>query len=185
MRKKHFFKQALVHWRSDSEVTFASILWFTTMLGAMAGLDFLAGGSTLHRTIWLVPPFAATLSILVLLPSASIAQPIPVVAGSTLGATLGAGAAMIVHGPFFAVIIAGMTLVILSVLRLYHPPAVALSMYPLLLHPGALFPWAVVFPFTLVAVGSAAALSRSIKSWPAYPRPLPAPPGLGGSEGLN
>jgi CBS domain-containing membrane protein len=185
MKKQHFFKQALIHWRSDSEVSFASILWFITMLGAMAGLDFLAGGSTLHRTIWLVPPFAATLSILVLLPSASIAQPIPVVAGSTLGATLGAGAALAVHGPFFAVIVAGMTLVMLSVLRLYHPPAVALSMYPLLLHPGILFPWAVVFPFTLAAVGSAAALSRRIKSWPAYPRKFPAPAGPGESEAVN
>ncbi len=185
MGKKHLLKQALVHWRSDSELTLASILWFIAMLGVMAGLDFLTGGPNIHRTIWLVPPFAATLSILILLPSASIAQPIPVVAGSTLGATLGAGAALAVHGPFFAVIVAGMTLVMLSALRLYHPPGVALSMYPLLLHPGILFPWAVVFPFTLVAVCSAAALSRSIKSWPSYPRPFPAPAVPGESEDLN
>ncbi|MGC8541364.1 MAG: HPP family protein [Phycisphaerae bacterium] len=143
--------------------------------GGTGGYGFSGGGSHLHRTIWLVPPFAATLSILILLPSASIAQPIPVIAGSTLGAFLGSVSALVLHGPWFAVAVAAMTLLILSILRIYHPPGVALSMYPLLLHAGTIFPFGVVFPFTMLAVCSAAVLSRYVKSWPRYLRPLRVP----------
>ncbi len=180
MHKRLLIKRALVHWRSDSRISMAAMIWFLAMLGFLAAMDFLAGGSHLHRTIWLVPPFAATLSILILLPSASIAQPIAVVAGSTLGAFLGSASALVVHGPWFAVVVAAMTLLILSILRIYHPPGVALSMYPLLLHAGTIFPLGVVFPFTVVAVCSAAILSRFVKSWPRYPRPLHVP--LPGTE---
>jgi len=171
-RKRLLVKRAMEHWRSDSQISIAAMIWFLMMLGFLAALDFLAGGTQLHRTIWLVPPFAATLSILILLPTASIAQPIAVVAGSTLGAFLGSAAALAVHGPSFAVVMAAVTLLILSALRIYHPPGVALSMYPLLLHSGTMFPLGVVLPFTLVAVCSAAVLSRVVKSWPRYPRPL-------------
>jgi CBS domain-containing membrane protein len=170
--QKKWFRQALIQWRSESRISYPAMLWFLILLGLLAGLNFFSGGSPLHHTIWLVPPFAATLSILILLPSASIAQPIPVVAGSTLGALLGSGAALAVHGPWFAVVVAGITLMTLSTLRIYHPPGVALSMYPLLLHPGVLFPLCVVLPFTFVAVCSAAWLSRRVKSWPQYPRSL-------------
>jgi hypothetical protein len=45
-------------------------------------------------------------------------------------------------------------------------------MYPLLLEPGHWFPLIVVLPFTLIAAGSAALLSRQVKKWPAYPKPL-------------
>lgn len=143
----------------------------------MAGLDYLSGDTFLSRFIWLVPPFAATLSILLLLPQSPIAQPIPVVVGSTLGAGIGSVAALSVHGPFFAVAVAAITLLILSRFRIYHPPGVALSMYPLLLHPGHLFSVVVVLPFTTVAVVSSALLSRRFASWPRYPLPLddPAP----------
>lgn len=34
------------------------------------------------------------------------------------------------------------------------------------------FPLLVVLPFTLVAAGSAALLSKLVDSWPAYPKPL-------------
>ena len=59
-----------------------------------------------------------------------------------------------------------------NLIRAYHPPGVALAMYPVLLHPGHWFPLSVVLPFTLVAVGSAALVSRLVREWPVYPKPL-------------
>lgn len=162
----------LLRWRSDNRVSAARVTWFVLMLGVMAALEYVSDVRFFQEVIWLVPPFAATLSILLLLPAASIAQPIPIVVGSTLGAAIGTAAAVAVHGPVFAVAAAVSTLLILSALGLYHPPGVALSMYPLLLHPGVLFPLVVVLPFTLIAVVSAAFLSRRIGSWPSYPRAL-------------
>lgn len=44
--------------------------------------------------------------------------------------------------------------------------------YPLLFHPGNWFPLVVVLPFTVIAVCSAAILSRLVHEWPAYPKPL-------------
>jgi CBS-domain-containing membrane protein len=172
MTKRELIGAALVQWRSENRVSAARVTWFVLLLGGMAGLGYISGDRFFHEVIWLVPPFAATLSILMLLPASSIAQPIPVIAGSTLGATTGTVIAMAVHGTIFAVLAAVCALLILSILRVYHPPGVALSMYPLLLHPGVLFPLAVVLPFTLLAVTSAAFMSRRISSWPAYPRPL-------------
>lgn len=172
MKTKVLLQRALTHWRAGSRISIPEIIWFLILLALMAGLDYLMPGELPQHMVWLVPPFAATLSILILIPEAALAQPIPVVAGSTLGAALGTMAAMMGHGPIYAVLIAGLTLLVLSVLRIYHPPGVALSMYPLLLHPGAFFSILVVFPFMLMAVTSAAVLSRHIKSWPNYPRPL-------------
>ena len=65
---------------------------------------------------------------------------------------------------------------ILNLIHAYHPPGVALAMYPLLLHPGDWFPLIVVLPFTVVAVGSAAVLSRLVEGWPRYPKPLKSDP---------
>jgi hypothetical protein len=61
---------------------------------------------------------------------------------------------------------------IINLIRAYHPPGVALAMYPLLLHPGHWFPLTVVLPFTVNAAGSATLLSRLVENWPAYPKSL-------------
>ena len=53
------------------------------LLGSLAWLDFRDGG------LFLVPPFAATLTILVYQPNVPIAQPIAVVCGSLFGAAIG------------------------------------------------------------------------------------------------
>ncbi|RIV21689.1 hypothetical protein D2Q93_10480 [Alicyclobacillaceae bacterium I2511] len=106
----------------------------------------------LTQGIWLVAPFGATLTILILLLKAPIAHPFPVILGSTLGAALGGICALWVHGPFFAATAALLTCVLLPRFRMYQPPGVALSMYPLLLHPGNWFFLQTVLPFTLVAV---------------------------------
>jgi len=58
------------------------------------------------------------------------------------------------------------------VLRAYHPPGVALAMFSPLLHPGWWFAVQVVLPFTLVAVASAALMSRLRRGQTRYPAPL-------------
>jgi hypothetical protein len=58
-------------------------LWMAVLLGSLTWLDFRDGG------LFLIPPFAATLTILVYQPNVSIAQPIAVVCGSLLGAAIG------------------------------------------------------------------------------------------------
>ncbi len=85
---------------------------------------------------------------------------------------MGSAASPLVHGPLYAGCMAAITLVLLDRLRIYHPPGIALSMYPLLLRPGPLFAVDVVLPFMVLAVVSAAILGRTIKSWPEYLRPL-------------
>ncbi len=150
-------------WLYHGKTSWLQLTWFLLLLGTLAWLD----GST--QFIWLVPPFAATLSILLLLPQAPIAQPIPVVVGPTLGACVGTAVALFVHGPIYAVLVAGLMLWALPLLKVYHPPGIALSMYPLMLHTSVWFPLVVVFPFTIVAVATCTLLSRVSKAWPDYP----------------
>jgi len=165
--KNIFTRYEWGNWMYHGKISFGQVIWFASVLLILAWLD------KTTQLIWLVPPFAATLTILLLLPKAPIAQPIPVVAGTTLGASVGTVASLFVHGPFYAVLIAMLMLIILPICRLYHPPGVALSMYPLLLHTPVIFPIAVVLPFTLVSVISCGILSRLVRSWADYPLPLP------------
>lgn len=172
IRPREFLHAAWRQWRSGRTMSVPALLWFSGMIGILVAMDAVSRAHTWGNDLWLVPPFAATLSILVLLPQSSIAQPIPVIFGSTLGAGMGSAASLLVHGPLYAGCMAAITLVLLDRLRIYHPPGIALSMYPLLLRPGPLFAVYVVLPFMVLAVVSAAILSRTIKSWPEYPRPL-------------
>jgi CBS-domain-containing membrane protein len=71
-----------------------------------------------------------------------------------------------------AVLAAIIACLVISLMHAFHPPAVALAMYPLLFHPGNWFPLVVVLPFTVIAVSSAAILSKLVDEWPAYPKPL-------------
>ncbi len=136
------------------------------MFGVLAGLE--------HNRIglFLVPPFGATLTLLLMLPEASVAQPWAVVTGSVVGAGTGTLLSLFARGSAMAIAAAVLAFAAMNLMRAYHPPGVALAMYPLLLHPGRWFPLAVVLPFALAAAGSAALLSRLVRTWPAYPRPL-------------
>lgn len=144
----------------------APLIWALILFVLFAWLDHRL--STL--SIWLVPPFAAMVSILLYLPQQTVAQPLPVILGSTLGSLIGTLVALFTHGPMAAAFVAAVLLWLLPRIGLYHPPAIALSMYPLLLKPGPWFPFVVVLPFTLVAVLSHIAISRIWPSWPSYPR---------------
>jgi CBS-domain-containing membrane protein len=117
-------------------------------------------------------PSPATMTILLHAPDLAIAQPFAVVFGSTFGAAIGAGLPLLFgFGLAVAVLAALVALVVLPVLRAFHPPAVALAMCPALLHPGLWFAVRDVLPFTLAVVISAAALTRLLGASPRYPAP--------------
>jgi CBS-domain-containing membrane protein len=157
----------LKSWRTLHRPDMLGCLWMAVLLGSLTWLDFRDGG------LFLIPPFAATLTILVYLPNVPIAQPIAVVCGSLFGAAIGSVlSALLGFGPGVALLAALTAMIILPLLRVFHPPAVALAMCPALLHSGAWFAILVVLPFALAAVISRAVLSRLVSNWSRYPAPF-------------
>jgi CBS-domain-containing membrane protein len=110
----------------------------------------------------LIPPFGATLTILLDLREAPVAQPYALIAGSVVGASVGTVLSLFSRGSLMAILAAVAVFGIINLIHAYHPPGVALAMHPLLLHPGKWFPLTVVLPFTVVAAGSASLLSRLV-----------------------
>jgi CBS-domain-containing membrane protein len=138
-------------------------LWMPGLLGALTWLDLRDGAI-------LLPPFAATLTILVYLPNTPVAQPVAVVCGSVFGAATGTVFSLVLgSGAGVAMLAALAAMIMLPLLRVFHPPGTALAMCPALLHLGPWFAFEVVLPFTLVAVISWAAISRLLTGLPRYP----------------
>jgi CBS-domain-containing membrane protein len=165
-RMRNVCNRIVGSWGTRSRLNVAQYSWILSMLGVLGGLE--------HNRIglFLIPPFGATLTILLALPEAPVAQPYAVVAGSVVGASVGTLLSLSARGSLMAIVAAVLAFGIINLIHAYHPPGVALAMYPLLLHPGHWFPLAVVLPFAVIAVGSAALLSRLVGKWPAYPKPL-------------
>ena len=153
-------------WGARTHLNVAGYLWVAGMLGLLAALEANKIG------LYLVPPFGATLTILLLLPDAAIAQPYSVIAGSVIGAGVGTITSLFGQGIGMAVVAAAVAFGVISLLRAFHPPGVALAIYPILLRPGHWFPLLVVLPFAAIAVMSASILSRLVRDWPSYPKPL-------------
>lgn len=153
-------------WGTKPTFNVAGYLWIAGMFGVLAALEANRVG------LFLVPPFGATLSILLLLPDSAIAQPYALIVGSVVGTSVGTIMSLFAQGLGIAVLAAVVAFAVINLIHAYHPPGVALAIYPLLLHPGHWFPLLVVLPFTLIAVVSAALLSKLVDKWPAYPKPL-------------
>jgi CBS domain-containing membrane protein len=136
------------------------------MFGVLAFLEFDKVG------LYLAPPFGVTLFILLFLPDAPIAQPYALILGSVLGASVGTVLSLFARGSGMAVLAAIVACLVICLVHAFHPPAVALALYPVLFHPGNWFPLILVLPFTVIAVCSATILSRLVDKWPAYPKPL-------------
>ena len=166
-RRSHLLVRIVAHWGSSQRPALVGVMWMVVLLGILVWLD------DQHEGIFVIPPFAATMSILLYLPSVSIAQPFAVVVGSVLGTAIGTVLSMFLgFGPGVAMTAALAAMIALPLLRVFHPPGVALAMYPALLHPGPWFAVQVVLLFTLAAVISSAVMSRLLSSWPRYPAPL-------------
>jgi CBS domain-containing membrane protein len=153
-------------WGIKPKLSIHGYLWLLSMFGVLAVLEFNKVG------LYLVPPFGATLTILLLLPDAPVAQPYALVVGSVVGASLGTLLSLFATGLGMVVLAAIVACLVISVIHAFHPPAIALAMFPLLFHPGIWFSLVVVLPFTVIAVCSAALLSRLVEKWPTYPKPL-------------
>jgi CBS domain-containing membrane protein len=159
--------RVITRWGTTQRPRVAGGAWIAALIAVLVWSQDGFGG------IFLVPPFIATLTILLYLPEVSIARPFAVVVGSTAGAAIGTGlAALCGAGAGTAALAALAALITLPVLRAYHPPGVALAMYPALLHPGPWFALRLVLPFTLVAVTSAALMSRTLHGYRRYPSPI-------------
>jgi CBS-domain-containing membrane protein len=141
-------------------------LWVAAMFGVLAFLEANRIG------VFLVPPFGATLTILMLLPDAPVAQPYALIAGSVCAAAVGTGFSLLGSSLIMAVLAMICAFFIISSIHAYHPPGVALASIPVLLHTGHWFPVAVVLPFTAAAVVSAAGMSKWLRDWPEYPKSL-------------
>src|SRR5258706_16402779 len=70
-------------WGTKSRLNIVEYLWILSMLGLLALLEDKRLG------LYLIPPFGATLTILLDLPEAPVAQPYSLVAGSVVGASVG------------------------------------------------------------------------------------------------
>lgn len=160
------FSRIIDSWGTKVRFSVPAYLWFLLMLILLTVLD------EKHLGFFLMPPFFATLSMLHLLPDDAISQPYAVIVGSVAGASVGTFFTLFGRGPTIAAMAAAAAFVTIHLLRAYHPPAVALALYPALFHPKATFPIYIVLPFTMLAVGSAAWFSRLSPNWPKYPLPL-------------
>jgi CBS domain-containing membrane protein len=146
------FSRIVQSWGTKATFNLAGCLWMAGMFGVLAALEANRIG------LYLVPPFGATLSILYLVPDAAIEQPYALIVGSVAGASIGTLMSLFARGLDVAVVAAVVAFGVMTLLRAFHPPGVALALYPVLLHPGNWFPLLVVLPFTVIAVGSAALL---------------------------
>jgi len=153
-------------WGTRPTLRLSGYVWIAVMFGVLALLEANRIG------VFLVPPFGATLTILMLLPDAPVAQPYALIVGSVCGAAVGTAISFLGSGLGMAVLAMIAAFVIISLIHAYHPPGVALASIPVLLHPGHWFPLLVVLPFTAIAVASAAAMSRWLRHWPEYPKSL-------------
>jgi CBS-domain-containing membrane protein len=122
----------------------------------------------------LVPPFEATLTSLMLLPHAPVADPYALIVGSVCGAAVGTGVSFFGSGLGMAVFAMIAAFVVISLIHAYNPLGVALAYTPVLLQPDHWFPLLVVLPFTIIGVGSAGAMNKWLRGWPVYPKPLRA-----------
>lgn len=157
-------------WCTVNRTALFGCLWMAGLLGALTWLDLRDGA------IFLLPPFAATLTILVYLPNTPVAQPVAVVCGSVFGAATGTVFSLVLGSGAGAAMLAALAaMIMLPLLRVFHPPAAALAMCPALLHLGPWFALEVVLPFTLVAVISWALIGRLLRGL----HRCPMPPSIG------
>jgi CBS-domain-containing membrane protein len=72
-------------WGTRPTLRLSGYVWVAAMFGVLAALEANRIG------VFLVPPFGATLTILMLLPETPVAQPYALIVGSVCGAAVGTG----------------------------------------------------------------------------------------------
>src|ERR1700748_380682 len=107
-------------WGTKSNLNVAQYVWVLFMIGALACME------DIRTSLFLIPPFGATLTILLALPDAPVAQPYAVIAGSVVGASVGTLLSLFSRGSVMAIAAAVLAFAIINVIHAYHPPGVAL-----------------------------------------------------------
>ena len=118
------FSRIVQSWGTKATFNLAGCLWMAGMFGVLAALEANRIG------LYLVPPFGATLSILYLVPDAEIAQPYALIVGSVAGASIGTLMSLFARGLDVAVVAAVVAFGVMTLLRAFHPPGVALCPLP-------------------------------------------------------
>jgi CBS domain-containing membrane protein len=116
--------QIVRSWGTKSGLNIAEYLWILSMFGVLAGLEDIRIG------LFLIPPFGATLTILIDLPQASVAQPYALVAGSVVGASVGTLLSLFSRGSFMAILAAVLAFGIINLIHAYHRPVSPLLCIP-------------------------------------------------------
>ena len=84
----HLFSTVVRCWGTRPTLRLGGYLWVAAMFGLLAALEENRIG------VFLVPPFGATLTILMLLPDTPVAQPYALIVGSVCGAAVGTGVSL-------------------------------------------------------------------------------------------
>jgi CBS domain-containing membrane protein len=79
-------------WGTISQLNTAEYVWILSMFGVLAMLEHDRIG------LFLIPPFGATLTILIDFPEAPVAQPYALVVGSVVGVSIGTLLSLIARG---------------------------------------------------------------------------------------
>ena len=87
-------------WGTKSRLNSVGYLWLLLMFGVLAVLEHDRIG------LYLIPPFGATLTVLLDLPEAPVAQPYALIAGSVVGASVGTLLSLFSHGSLMAIVAA-------------------------------------------------------------------------------
>src|SRR6201987_5740844 len=102
-------------WGTRPTLRLGGYLWVAAMFGLLAALEANRIG------VFLVPPFGATLTILMLLPETPVAQPYALIVGSVCGAAVGTGISFFGSGLVMAVVAMIAAFVVISLIHAYHP----------------------------------------------------------------
>jgi CBS domain-containing membrane protein len=99
------------YWGTKSSFNVAEFIWILSMFGVLAFLTDIRIG------LFLIPPFGATLTILLVIPDAPVAQPYALVAGSVVGASVGTLLSLFSHGSLMAILAAVLAFGIINVIH--------------------------------------------------------------------
>lgn len=149
--------------------------WPAALLAGVASalaVGVLGYVSEITTFIMLAAPFGATCVLLFGMPTSPVSQPVNVVAGNVLAATIGLALHFLMPGSFLAEgLSVGLAVSGMMLLRIVHPPAGATALVAYLT---ATSWWFILFP---IAVGSVALVIVAAIFHPVtkvtYPHPIP------------
>lgn len=119
----------------------------------------------------LIAPFGASAALLFVVPESPLSQPVNVLGGYLLATAVALGLNAVLPGTTAAMIVAvGIAIAAMSMTRLVHPPAGAIPLVVMTLHPEPSF---ILMPVGIGAVGLVAMACVLHRIPPVHRYPLP------------